>query len=335
MHDMLAVILTDMKMIILFIGLFPFFSFQSKNVYNTVVFDSKAKDTATYNITANIKGLGNDTIMVGYNALSLDGGLIVYLDTIVAYNDRFTYKLPLGKPSLVNFVPKKSMVRKANGRSFRPITKQISVFLIPTTLVQITGTLHHDYLDYDIHGDQVNKQHIRLRESKKILEMDLVKQDLQMDALSATEGNQAFVTQLSDKKIQIQAEIQNLNLQFIKTHLESELSAYLLSSQPLDTVGKYYGMLSENATQGMFKEWLDYFWVNFKRSQAVNQTKTMVQVNDIAPDFSLQTIEGKEFLLSKTKGKYIVLDFWGSWCIPCLAGLPKMKELYEKYRTKL
>lgn len=40
-------------------------------------------------------------------------------------------------------------------------------------------------------------------------------------------------------------------------------------------------------------------------------------------------------LLSKLKGKYVVLDFWGTWCSPCIKGFPKMKEYYEKYRTRV
>ena len=41
-----------------------------------------------------------------------------------------------------------------------------------------------------------------------------------------------------------------------------------------------------------------------------------------APDFSAQKIDGTVFTLSSLQGKYVVLDFWGSWCKWCIKGFP-------------
>jgi thiol-disulfide isomerase/thioredoxin len=54
-----------------------------------------------------------------------------------------------------------------------------------------------------------------------------------------------------------------------------------------------------------------------------------------APDFTLNDINGKPLTLSSLRGKYVVLDFWGSWCIWCIRGIPKMKEYYAKYADKM
>jgi len=53
-----------------------------------------------------------------------------------------------------------------------------------------------------------------------------------------------------------------------------------------------------------------------------------------APDFTLNDLEGKPLKLSSLQGKYVVLDFWGSWCGWCIKGIPKMKEYYTKYQGK-
>jgi len=53
-----------------------------------------------------------------------------------------------------------------------------------------------------------------------------------------------------------------------------------------------------------------------------------------APQFTLNDINGKPLALSSLRGKYVILDFWGSWCIWCVRGIPKMKEYYAKYPGK-
>ena len=53
-----------------------------------------------------------------------------------------------------------------------------------------------------------------------------------------------------------------------------------------------------------------------------------------APDFTLNDINGKPLKLKSMQGKYVVLDFWGSWCVWCIRGIPKMKEYYQKYEGK-
>ena len=39
--------------------------------------------------------------------------------------------------------------------------------------------------------------------------------------------------------------------------------------------------------------------------------------------------------LSSLRGKYVILDFWGSWCVWCIKGMPEMKKYYQKYQGKL
>lgn len=61
-----------------------------------------------------------------------------------------------------------------------------------------------------------------------------------------------------------------------------------------------------------------------------------VQIEEgvVAPDFTLNDVNGKPLTLSSLRGKYVLLDFWGSWCIWCIKGFPKLKEYYSKYQGK-
>ena len=48
-----------------------------------------------------------------------------------------------------------------------------------------------------------------------------------------------------------------------------------------------------------------------------------------APDFTLQTLDGKEVKLSDQKGKVVLIDFWATWCPPCREGLPHIQKIAD------
>jgi peroxiredoxin len=59
-----------------------------------------------------------------------------------------------------------------------------------------------------------------------------------------------------------------------------------------------------------------------------------IKLNETAPLFTITTIDGKKISLNQLKGKYVLLDFWATWCPPCLAEMPFIKEIRKKYPTE-
>lgn len=61
-----------------------------------------------------------------------------------------------------------------------------------------------------------------------------------------------------------------------------------------------------------------------------------IKLGKIAPDFSVELLDGKNISLNDYKGKFVFIDFWGSWCAPCRNEIPHIKLLYDSIsRDKL
>jgi peroxiredoxin len=56
-----------------------------------------------------------------------------------------------------------------------------------------------------------------------------------------------------------------------------------------------------------------------------------LKTNFNAPNFSVKTIDGKNLKLSDLKGKFVLFDFWATWCGPCMKEIPFVKSLRDKY----
>ncbi|MEO9022862.1 MAG: TlpA disulfide reductase family protein [Ginsengibacter sp.] len=68
--------------------------------------------------------------------------------------------------------------------------------------------------------------------------------------------------------------------------------------------------------------------------QDIIAKRNAVAVGSLAPDFTLMKRDSSKLTLSSTRGKYVMIDFWASWCHPCRQAIPHWKEVYAKYHDK-
>ena len=85
-------------------------------------------------------------------------------------------------------------------------------------------------------------------------------------------------------------------------------------------------MVKKNIDQeaSISNEQLGADMTNVTASEGLNQ-------GDLAPNFTLTTLDGKTVKLSDYQGKKVVLNFWATWCPPCRAEMPHMQNYYEDF----
>lgn len=146
--------------------------------------------------------------------------------------------------------------------------------------------------------------------------------------LSYESKDEAYKEQLEKFSEPFEKTIREKKAKYIKSHPDADNGLqqlnYLMGYISLDEAKELYAALSprlKESEQG--KEVADEI-----------ATREKIEPGKLAPDFTAKDINGKKFTLSKLRGKYVVLDFWASWCGPCRASNPHMKELYAKYGKK-
>lgn len=70
----------------------------------------------------------------------------------------------------------------------------------------------------------------------------------------------------------------------------------------------------------------------YEKIENIEQLETGIDIENLAHDFELQTLDGKRIHLTDLKGKKVLLNFWASWCGPCEKEMPHMQKVYEKMK---
>lgn len=82
---------------------------------------------------------------------------------------------------------------------------------------------------------------------------------------------------------------------------------------------------------------LGLVWIGISADKLGASTNGLIpapQKGFLAPDFTLETLDGKTVTLSDLRGQAVIVNLWASWCGPCRLEMPAFKKVYEEYKDR-
>ena len=247
-------------------------------------------------------------------------------NTIVLKNGAFDFEIKL---------PKVAEVTLATPEAARGKSQQYVAFVgVPGETIELNAETDNKYT---YGGTKFYKE---FAEMKNALENSQAELQAYIKSLNERmekgEKQEDLMKEYQEKAPALQAKASVAYKDFIKAHPDYEANAIIVTSlETLEEMEEAANMMSPAVREGRMK---DFYMASINQQKAEKEIREkaakMQAAGVVAPDFTLNNINGKPFKMSSLKGKYVVLDFWGSWCGWCIKGFPKMKEYYQKYKGK-
>lgn len=274
-------------------------------------------------ITGKIDNLPNDSIVILSEPYSQEA------DTVVVKNHSFKITHPMPKGGSVWTIQIGTQQTLGKGLVLYledghvNITGKGSDF----TDVKCTGSTWVDewqnLMDITSPEDPENRKFEEVK--KKYAEAKAAGDDDAMEKY-ALEGNvyhTAFIQRLKD---------------WVKQHPNSGICGYIITifMKKKSDKDELYAMLGEHAKSSrIVMRWKHPGKVDPKPTHGMFvKVGEGLKIGDAAPGFTAPDSTGKMISLSDLKGKYVLVDFWASWCMPCKKEEPFLKAAYEKYKNK-
>lgn len=280
-------------------------------------------------ITSTIRNrIGNVEIDAEINGLGTTIAIIKYGKSIkftLCLNDKISCRLTANSLSKANLFTPSSYIKLPNGQRYGMSSKWVSFFADKGDKIKIQGSIHEKGISYEISGSTINLEYSNFLKRAFIFKQEGVQLDIQRKILIINNESQESIDKLLVKQRELFTSWKLAQLDYIKNNPNQILSTYFLSTFETDTIKKYGKLIKPDARNSKY-------WDKVKQEIKSNK---IIAIGDLSPELNEKDINNMPVYLTDIKNKYVVLDFWGSWCAPCIRGLPQMKKYYEKYKEEI
>ncbi len=284
-----------------------------------------AQQPSDYRISGHLDGIETDSLIVYIQTANFTRA--ERADTIAMNGGDFGFNLAEDDLRSVVLVAKPQP-----GKSpFEDGAGYVDLLMLPGEHVVVNGTVDNYTLSGSPFYDELDayRKSIEQPMRQKMDEL-AAERDAQLKEGDANAANEAYKEKLEALLEERAASM----LAYIKDHPDSDVSAYVaLGLEGRMDEGE--ALLTERARNGVMASLAQIIADRQKARAEQAKAAGKIQPGVEAPDFTLNDIDGNPLTLSSLRGKYVVLDFWGSWCGWCIKGFPEMKEAYAKYKDKV
>lgn len=270
----------------------------------------------------------------GYVYLSYATGERDYrTDSSRVKNGKFSFKGELPYPVSASVATEKT--RSWTGKEdvaqvfIEPGNMKLSLVKGNIKAAKLSGSASH--LEYE----ELENINAPIRAEVKPFSEAYDKRNQEYMAAVKAKKDEAVLQQLKDKATEAKDKLdpyyekmRSNTMSWMKAHPESWVTAYTMrfyvSSMKLEEGEALYAKMPSGIQQSSYGQALK------KELEGLR----MGSPGSTAHVFTKTDINGQQLSLSDYKGKYVLVDFWASWCVPCRKGNPHLLSLYAKYKDK-
>ncbi|MDD2426464.1 MAG: redoxin domain-containing protein, partial [Bacteroidales bacterium] len=289
------------------------------------------KGMSSFEVKGNITGVDFQKIYVSFfgekdaaigNAEIVKGGEFI-----------FSGKVKTPVVARLSFSRAEKLMKSPDGRGYYPLkSANLWVIIYPGAELKIEGDLtDKDFMDIYPAGNPENNYFSEL--NSKVMPLINENGNIMLKLARNKEMPENEKAPLVNRQKEIQKELTDIKLNFLSARPNTVAALWLMEDMlvrsELDTreMAKYLSKVDPSLFSG------NYFYEAVKnRVKAVDN----VVIGKLCPEISTNaSTDGSLVSLSDLRGKYVIIDFWGTWCGPCMAGVPHMKAFRDKYADRL